>query len=227
MRIISKFKDYYDGAQSLGQDRNLVYLRATSSFDLSRDKLSPDLQKLVAAFRALPMPMAGRLLKSYSDWAELYPRYILLAGKLYPLVVVAKPMEWGKPSRSSVVTSMEEVVEYFEEYERDMDMFKRKQAPKWEAFFGLKGDSRLAAQAVALATPVIHFGSGTLELNPELASSEFYKVLDAWTTFQEISMFMGNLANPDNTPVTISDKDRIVQHGFDEYSFRKPPQKVR
>lgn len=60
-----------------------------------------------------------------------------------------------------------------------------------------------------------------------LSDIEFFKVMDSQRTFQEIEMFIGNvLVNGNNKDmVGISDADRISQHGFDNWSFRKMPSK--
>jgi len=64
-----------------------------------------------------------------------------------------------------------------------------------------------------------------VQVNPRLTDFDFYKHLGPTQVYQEISMFLGNLAAPDNVPTVVSDKDRIQQHGFDERSFRKAPTK--
>lgn len=58
-----------------------------------------------------------------------------------------------------------------------------------------------------------------------LADFSFARAMPPAQAYQELSMFLGNIAAPDNTPITISDKDRIQQHGFDNMSFRKYPTK--
>lgn len=62
-------------------------------------------------------------------------------------------------------------------------------------------------------------------INPKLSNFKFGKAVPSTQAYQELSMFLGNIAAPDNTPITISDKDRIAQHGFDKMSFRKAPTK--
>lgn len=57
---------------------------------------------------------------------------------------------------------------------------------------------------------------------PELKKIHFYKVVDAYTAFQEISMWVGGVLTGQGKPmVQISDKYKIMKHGFDEWSFRK------
>ena len=56
---------------------------------------------------------------------------------------------------------------------------------------------------------------------PILSKIAFHKVFHPHTLYQELGMFMGNIAAPDLCPVNLSEKDRITQHGFDKWSFRK------
>jgi len=62
----------------------------------------------------------------------------------------------------------------------------------------------------------------TFILNSNLNDLQFYKIFDSFAAFQEIQMFLsGVLGNKENDTITISDKDKITQHGFDKFSFRK------
>lgn len=59
-------------------------------------------------------------------------------------------------------------------------------------------------------------------INPCLKRVEFFRCKDAYTVYQELDMFIsGVLGEPGVPMVEITDKDRIKQHGFDEWSFRK------
>lgn len=62
-------------------------------------------------------------------------------------------------------------------------------------------------------------------INPLLKEYQFYKIFNAVQAFQEIQMFIsGVLGNKEKEIIEISDKDKIKQHGFDKWSFRKEPQ---
>lgn len=65
-------------------------------------------------------------------------------------------------------------------------------------------------------------------INPNLKELQFTKVFDAFTAFQEISMFLGGvLGAGEKEIVEIEDKYKIGQHGFDKWSFRKEPTKKK
>jgi hypothetical protein len=62
--------------------------------------------------------------------------------------------------------------------------------------------------------------------NDNLEKFEFYRVFDAFGAYQEIDMYVsGTLPQSTAMPINITDKDRIAQHGFDRYSFRKSAEK--
>jgi hypothetical protein len=72
------------------------------------------------------------------------------------------------------------------------------------------------------------YHSYEVSLNCSLKEYQFYKVLDPFTAFQELAMFVdGYLAFPGNEMIEILDKYKIESHGFDKMSFRKHPTKKK
>lgn len=60
----------------------------------------------------------------------------------------------------------------------------------------------------------------------DLETLAFYKVFDPYAMFQELAMFVGGvLPRSGEEMVEIDDRTRKHKHGFDEASFRKPPEK--
>jgi hypothetical protein len=70
-------------------------------------------------------------------------------------------------------------------------------------------------------TPIILETANELILNPSLRDIQFYKVYDPVTTYQQLSLYFGNKFFNEPVMASISDSDRINQHGFDKHSFRK------
>jgi len=56
---------------------------------------------------------------------------------------------------------------------------------------------------------------------PLLRQVGFQQLMDPYTAFQELSMYLGNRARPENSMITISDKSKIIKHGMDKWSFRR------
>jgi hypothetical protein len=64
---------------------------------------------------------------------------------------------------------------------------------------------------------------GTLTWNGSLKEHEFFRMFDPFTAFQEIAMFVSNLAVPLKPIPKVPDKVLAGAKGFNEWSFRKPP----
>ena len=56
---------------------------------------------------------------------------------------------------------------------------------------------------------------------PELKKYEFYKAVDSYSAFQELSMYISGVLGTGNPAmIHIDDKYRIAGHGFDRFSFK-------
>jgi hypothetical protein len=64
--------------------------------------------------------------------------------------------------------------------------------------------------------------------NPRLSDVRLGSVIDAFTLFQEVSLFIGGVMPGRTAPVlTISDKVQVIKKGFDPiYGFRRRPEKA-
>lgn len=60
-------------------------------------------------------------------------------------------------------------------------------------------------------------------LNPRLADYKFFSVVDIHSAYQELSMYYGNIAQPNRPIPDVSDADMVIAKGFDKWSFRKEP----
>jgi hypothetical protein len=72
--------------------------------------------------------------------------------------------------------------------------------------------------------PVFYYSRERKELilNPVLNHLQFYRVLDAYQAYQELSVFLSNVSLPEKIIPTISNNDMIEAKGFDlKSSFRK------
>lgn len=57
--------------------------------------------------------------------------------------------------------------------------------------------------------------------NDLLNQFEFYRVFGPYQAFQELEMYLNNLARPMKPMPVIPDELKIQTHGFNKYSFRK------
>ncbi|MCC5612512.1 hypothetical protein LC612_38925 [Nostoc sp. CHAB 5834] len=231
MRIVSKFRDYYDGVQALGQDKNRLFFRTEQSFE--RYPLECDPWKTSSKF---PLGVSGL----YANFVEVSPQtlykrglfrvmplWVLFAGKVYPAACVEKTEGLTRsneffydlgPLRDVLIAE-----EFSESCIEDATKPSRKGAPSWHQFFQVGQPTKVVELLVSGQIAVAVATRASLTLNAKLADFEFYKRLDAWQAYQELGMFFGNLTAPENNSTEIPDKYRIPQHGFDEWSFRKRP----
>jgi len=70
----------------------------------------------------------------------------------------------------------------------------------------------------------LNFSEHRIEINPNLDALKFYKIIDSWRTYDKLYSYLSGVLGSDKTvPENISDKDRLLQHGFDlKTSFRNP-----
>jgi len=60
-------------------------------------------------------------------------------------------------------------------------------------------------------------------INPKLKDYEFYKIYNSFQAFQEIQMYLqGVLGNKEKEMINISEKNKLIQYGYDKWSFRNP-----
>jgi hypothetical protein len=248
MRIISKFKDYYDLGLSQGADDRLVMVRHTEQYqtgDLPRwvtAKVRPpkEMTKELAAFVNVVKSYQGELLRGTDYQAtknhgelRIEAAAIVFCGKYY-VVFRASRKRLEFPGNSDVthhydLQSLNSLVLEQEGKDLFIERKERWHNNKWSWPLWVHKQAMavrdLSAEATLAKTPILlNDAAQWVTVNPRLADYEFAKAVDPWQAFQELSMFMGNIAAPDNCPVNIADKDRVYQHGFDmQYGFRTRP----
>jgi hypothetical protein len=243
MRIISKFHDYYDSAMAHGSDPTVVFSRETKE---GPNELI-DLVKLegdMAQGR-----WSGYGYGSVQPWnANEYGSvsfaryfYVIFCGKLYPGVHFYK---WDKHRMSPGGGRGDHI----QTYHYDFNEFKA-YASQWlgenhyryhgdlpekrlkitEGHFNRRADGLMdwcITNRNAIYT--LYRKSDNykkewiIETSPSLMELQFYKVHDAWSVYQELSMWYGGIVPRDGVKmVEISDKVRAEKHGMDKWSFRK------
>lgn len=255
MKIVSKFKDYYDSALAFGQDSRIPYLRlidedlpkeVTRRLDL--DTVAPfDLRY---ASRGFNLPAT----KEHASTA-FNPERIIVAGKVYRALkaLVDSTRKWdyrehcyvGEPGRTVYFYTYAEFCKFVEgrgflvkDIYGDKSLFGGPSiATQAEKFLENQGTTELESFLVEKRLVVVYqrgveegFGRSSFPWvhNAPLKDVEFYKFMGAHQVFQELDMYVtGVLGQQAKEMINISDRDRIHQHGFNEYSFRKPPEDKR
>jgi hypothetical protein len=216
MRIISDFKDYYDSVSHQYLDKEVIYKRLCHSF-LLKDKW-PHSRSIAS-----------------SNGVSFSVDYILLGfcGSLFPAIGIRSVTNpnmnavlYDYQSYENKVRSEQLPVEksykfFFRSYDTSLSSIQRFFKEDFNRFQGL-----FAKHNTPCFMVVYGQDDPKIVVNPILKDLDFFKVKDPYTAHQEVYQFVtGNLNQPENSMVKISDKDKISKHGFDKWSFRKMPSK--
>lgn len=241
MYIISKNKDYYDGVVgTVGMDKTLVYEREIIEIEDSKDmpkEFQPSRNSSWSHRRDnhfLNLSCMNTDSKKYEN-NEFF--LVGFCGKLY----LGWKFHYKVKERDETGMIVEvPKTDIIYGYENAKDYLKD---GYWKSNIKEDIDYVLSYEPInifrELKTPVFVYDnsesnyrhrvsrtSSMLIINPVLKNYEFYKVVDSFTAFQEISMFIGGvLGIGEKEIIQVEDKYKIPQHGFDKWSFRKEPQK--
>ena len=250
MRLISKFHDYYDTAIGFGIDPNIVYVRKTKKW--KNEPFKPNLylqavQKHIAKTPFDDFRVNKVCSPVFNETSVNNVVTVLFCGKMYvgiQLVYIDKFHIVPYEAEKKWCYDVEQIKRFYDNHEMKLP---EKPLPPRKVRYGWRGTSkdkqlmnernlkRLFKMKIdypldihhELDTPIIQLSlNNEPVLNPELKKIEFFKKLDAFTAFQEISMFIsGVMGGKSPKMVEISDSDRLSMHGFNEWSFRKEPEK--
>lgn len=224
MRIQSKFKDYYDGVQRISQDYDLVYLRYPKVVDVDK--------RLVFSRRGakeIVVGFCGKLYYALGLKAGLYDKYTWC---------------WNKDQVDKFIRDKED-----KEY-REFYFTKGYIRTRWYWNFMNQGqvkhyfdcankpESRDRDELFHEHSVPIFVGEVVelekrkwvtrLTLNARLEPYGFAKIFDPYTAYQELRMWVANMAAPREHIPEVSDADMLEAKGFDpKWSFRKEPGKKK
>lgn len=235
MRIKSRFKDYYDNVQSTGQDEGLLFLRYSKEVDCTKNYGFPSFHRII---------YNNNLTK-----LEIENYAIGFCGKYYPCILLKKD------KNKSFCYSVEDVSSFIEKnYKEKMVQDYHERSNKWAnkyewpydisensfcRYFGEVTNKQeyqnKAKKICEEAQTPIFIGCDpnqrsckmplVITYNAALKKVNFFKVFDAYQTFQEIAMWLSNQAIPLKEMPKISDETMSEIKGFDKFSFRKDSEK--
>jgi hypothetical protein len=231
MRILSKFKDYYDGLAIYGVDNTLVYDRKTFSqplgWDFFRDYSKP--------------PIEERIETNFNYYSSrnivLNRKFLFIGGNYYSFFLACKyekHARWFRTNEliySTLIINKEQLREFGENeigeeffeptnhYKENFDALakllvsvptKVKKLPQLAPIFSIQRRS-LFDKTIASDYEVVY--------NPCLKALG-YTFLPAYKVHQDISMWVASNKEPPKIP-EIDDLTMSEAKGFDKYSFRK------
>lgn len=239
MRIISPFRDYYDGVQGQGFDDRIIYERRTEETDIRSgmsvgdhgprwtreagwgDTRQPQAdQSLLPAFHH----HRPRLFTGNGQWSSYQSPCIdgmlYLAGRAFPF--------WQTPPRAPALRSFEPTFVEDARQKLNVSSWEREviDPTPWQGWLADHWGREIdPAVHFHHRSPIVLYLGERRIVNPCLRDYQFQKALDAYTVFQEVEMFLGGvMAEAREPPSPQSDKERIASHGMDvKRSFRNMP----
>jgi hypothetical protein len=250
VRIFSKFHDYYDTALGFGIDPNVTYERKEENItDWMKDqsKLKDVVKKIHDGI------FDFRVERINSPELQVINKIVVLfCGKIY-FCVKASYKRKGGDYYHSTATEFIYTFDAFKraiathskinlEHNITSGLFDGTRskpmtiAKRFKLLFDKQGVEsevvkdlhfELDSPVVVIDYDLIYTYSKKMGVfkNKCLRDVEFYKAVNPFEAFQELSMFIGGIMGG-KSPIMIevSDKDRIAKHGFDKFSFRKEKQ---
>jgi len=229
MKIVSKFHDYYDGASGL-YDPVPLYVRETKKEhlkDMNRDVVGA-LQEAVDLQNDMPT-LFGSGIGIIFFCGQSYPFYFIFDEYYYSIeriISLHETMEKeaiGIEKKEFSNTLIRLNKEKVSSFGRVTDWLSK---GSWKQ--SVPEGRRIHENAfIKLGAPVFVIFKGWHEniqviTNPMLKDYGFASLVDPYTAYQEISMYLGNqMAIQMNPNVKRTDNDIRDSKGFDNWSFRR------
>ena len=237
VRIISQFRDYYDGVQRHGADPSCIYVRKMEKQEFAQ---RPRDWKLPS----WPLGVGdGR-----NDYRgnRSHPLIVAFCGRLYPAIHVC--VTKGSRSKVAICYSVAGVDDFLRRTLKPaaFDSYRtNKSRYAWpDQFLGMPVSSRVKMSdwfrtvkqqdawcedmqikrrcPVILIEPGRNWHYAQVTWNPVLRTIGFQHVVDTTQAYQTIFRFLSNIAEDRKKMPVVSDELKAQAHGFDKHSFRKP-----
>ena len=240
MKIVSKFRDYYDSVQKFGHDDSTVFVRDLIEIDLGKKYSRDTKPQIITEFsNAFPRVVINRIntnSRYFLDYSNFYINktklekiQIVFCGKVYNCLYCPLEESFGKSDH--YFYSTDDIISFYKKH-FSKEYKKKKKVKEYikdlDMYFSLNGSDVKNLEFFIrhkITIGVRYFERNVIVINDCLEDLQFYRVVDPFSAFQQIDMWTsGVLASPPNFMIEIEDKYRIESHGFDPvYGFRKRP----
>lgn len=218
MLIISSFKDYYDPVAAQYLDKSIVYKREEKD-----DNILPTV--FIALYREFSIPHVKN--NKLSTYENIFA--IGFCGKLHLGVRFVQTDTKRSYSEEQTVYGSNIIDNIIRLGDNSKNYKFKQKLSKCKDFIQRTHLKDVNDVHIKLNTPVFYvrisygLGDQKFKANPCLKDYNFQSHIDPFTAFQEIQSYIsGVLGTNENNTVEISNKDKILQAGFDlKTSFRK------
>lgn len=219
MLIISKFRDYYDTAIAHGIDKECVYDRKTEEVNKPKYNHNDTTEFCTKEYTFLFTPYT-----------------IGFCGDAYRMVKVCVKNNYDTLDKKTLgFYDANSLIEYMKLHNIKLKN-KRQRWVRWRSWYRdnwkteeeIRGYYNRGIEQSTYNlfrkynTPIFVKDYNCIYINPCLKDFKFAKIKDAYTAFQDIYQYIaGVLGNKEKNIISVSNKIRIKQYGFDKQSFRK------
>jgi hypothetical protein len=228
-------KDYYDGVvQSVGMDKTIVYEREI--IEITDNKKMPEqfkhrhwTERRENRFSSVCRADVDK--KKTKKYVDVRGFVVGFCGKLYlGWKFKFNRIAWDENIKSKVELTQTDIIYGYENAKQYL------KADYWGSNLADEIKYIESYDPIDLfrknKTPIFVYDTEKRDdvfiVNANLKDYEFYRVIDAFTAFTELQMFIsGVLGTGEKEIIEVEDRYKIGQHGFDKWSFRKEPSKKR
>ena len=230
MYIISKHRDYYDGAVGMGIDKTIIYKREYQKINDNPNEFG----------EFFPDDNERFYFKRNNKKYEKHDILIIgFCGKLYQVFCLTyeEKTKWGREYKYNLFYDVEEVKQYFDLNDRSKWYWQKNQdinfANYIERFNSIDATEvfrKYNTPVFAVGEPKENMGwrsNNDFIINPILKDYEFQRIVDPYTAFQEIQMYISGVlgSNNDGDDIEMTEKQKVAQHGMDKWNFRRKSNK--
>lgn len=238
MIIVSKYHDYYDSGMSYGIDKTLRFIRKTEKIDKFLEipevivELLKDLPDIYNYWNNKNQLTARPFIIVFCGQVYLGYHFYNLRGPKHKRVM----MYYVDPDIYTYdLSSIEKILQKYDKdryktFHEKGSLHRLRASFRYEdlerAFKDFKNKKMDISIHLDEEAPVLYIGYDEKVhiyiKNPVLRKLQFYKIMNAFEVFQDISMFIGGVCSKTFPPtVELKEKYRIEKQGFDRWSFRK------
>lgn len=235
MKIYSGFYDYYDNAVGHDSDDTINYRRERREISLAETRTG-QIEELLSIVDSMPFIYRKRRRKSYG--VTVHRLTVAFCGRAYPLYEYADQYYTSINALISNVESGAAVSEETQRFKQLLPTFREEEGSFYRPYtFSEKGWERWLSNFSSKISdgPFIHYDapvilvrrrhesrSPEIEINPPLEPLGFASIVDPFTAYQELSMYIGNNLAKQEDPNLIRSQEAIRDsHGFDGMSFKQ------
>lgn len=232
VRIVSRFKDFYDGVRALDREDTPLYVRDTHRIELSALSMR-ERRELFA--RLGPLWRDGIVPPDPRVVPKAERVVVGFCGHVFSGYIVSGEMCW---SLGEVEATVVRHLPHRAQHEHVLDDLRSTRvwayaptlnAATWAHHVEHRPSRIAAGPFLALRAPIVVVTDSAVIVNPSLREYHFAARLDPYAAWQELSLFLGNtlLLDAPPPPRPIDDALRAHTHGFDKSSFRNTKQREK